>query len=407
MHSYSSPNDPIVFLLGSSVEEPSSDLTRLADLQGIASSKVKYLALSETNISLAMDLLETAFIRGQWLIFQNVDLVPYFLPILDKKIQEKDDDDVHEDFRVWMTWNGNQLPTFSLLQRAVILSCEPCRDIRYHNSNFLYNIPLKIVRQQEFYQSILFYTFCYLQKVFASRQKFSALSWADYPEFPNYLMQTTYQFFSQYFNVTQESIRNIQYKQLLDWTKEFLYYNHMTNPVDRRVISMYLDEYIGQFLFEQHNPFRSAFTTRDALEEIILSKIEELKNIPSLTYDMIMLAPASDDLYQISTSSKISSHIVNFYEISSDLKVEEAQINLNKLAEILEKSLKLENFPLNNLIRWNIIGFEVLHVKKAAKSIIEELQRIMQCFVDGDWPSDTTLKLIQQILNGKTPVSWR
>ena len=112
VHSYSSPNDPIVFLLGNSVEEPSSDLTKLADLQGIASSKVKYLALSETNISLAMDLLETAFIRGQWLIFQNVELVPYFLPILDKKIQEKDADDVHEDFRVWMTWTDSQLPTF-------------------------------------------------------------------------------------------------------------------------------------------------------------------------------------------------------------------------------------------------------------------------------------------------------
>ena len=210
VHSYSSPNDPIVFLLGQSVEEPSNDLTKLADLQGIASSKVKYLALSENNINLAMDLLETAFIRGQWLIFQNVDLVPYFLPILDKKIQEKDADDVHEDFRVWMTWNDSQLPTFSLLQRSVILSCEPCRDIRYHNSNFLYNIPLKIVRQQEFYQSILFFTFCYLQKVFTSRQKFSSLSWAETPEFPNYLMQTTYQFFSQYFNVTQDSIRDIQ-----------------------------------------------------------------------------------------------------------------------------------------------------------------------------------------------------
>ena len=77
----------------SSVEEPSSDLTKLADLQGIASSKVeiclifalsapkflnliillyqvKYLALAQENVPLAMELLETAFIRGQWLIFQ-------------------------------------------------------------------------------------------------------------------------------------------------------------------------------------------------------------------------------------------------------------------------------------------------------------------------------------------------
>ena len=93
------PYNPIVFLLESSIEDPCNDLTKLADLQGIASSKVKYLSLSGDNIPLAMALLETAFIRGQWLIFQNVDLVPFFLPILEKQINSKDKDDVHGDFR--------------------------------------------------------------------------------------------------------------------------------------------------------------------------------------------------------------------------------------------------------------------------------------------------------------------
>jgi hypothetical protein len=46
VHEFSSPYNPIVFHLTASVEEPSSDLTKLADLQGIASSKVKFLALS-------------------------------------------------------------------------------------------------------------------------------------------------------------------------------------------------------------------------------------------------------------------------------------------------------------------------------------------------------------------------
>ena len=32
--------------------------------------QVKYLALAQENVPLAMELLETAFIRGQWLIFQ-------------------------------------------------------------------------------------------------------------------------------------------------------------------------------------------------------------------------------------------------------------------------------------------------------------------------------------------------
>ena len=40
---------------------------------------MKYLALAQENVPLAMELLETAFIRGQWLIFQvhlsyNTDL---------------------------------------------------------------------------------------------------------------------------------------------------------------------------------------------------------------------------------------------------------------------------------------------------------------------------------------------
>ena len=407
VHSFSTPNDPIVFLLGSSVEEPSSDLTRLADLQGIASSKVKYLALANENVPLAMDLLETAFIRGQWLIFQNVDLVPNFLPKLDKRIQEKDPEDVHEDFRVWMTWTNGHLPTFSLLQRAIVLSCEPCRDIRYHNSNFLYNIPLKIVKQQEFYQSIIFYTLGYLQKVFACRQKFSALSWSDNPEFPNYLMQTAYQFCSQYFNVTQDSIKKIQYKQLLDWTKQFLYYNHMTHPVDQGIISMYLDEYIGQFLFEEHNPFKSSFTSRDALEEVITEKTEELKNIPKITSQMLMLSPAADRLFQIKMSHQTVSHIRRYFELQTSLQAAETTELLQKLIKILEKPKSYEEFNITALTRWKVIKFEIEHVKKVAEKILEEINRIDLCLLEGFWPSPETLSVLNFILKQLTPPSWR
>ena len=49
VHAHSLPCLPIVFLLQSSVEEPSSDLTKLADLQGIASSKVDFTNFLETD----------------------------------------------------------------------------------------------------------------------------------------------------------------------------------------------------------------------------------------------------------------------------------------------------------------------------------------------------------------------
>jgi Dynein heavy chain region D6 P-loop domain len=219
VHQYSSPKNPIVFLLEESSEEPSSDLTKLADLQGIASSKVKYLALSSENTDLALTLLETAFIRGQWLIFQNVDLVPNFLPKLEKTIQEKDDDDIHEDFRVWMTWCKNILPPFSLLQKAVILYCEPSRDIRFHERNFFYNVSRQGLQSQNYHQCLLFLTLCYLLKIFVSRQKYSALCWNGAPDFPNYLMQVVSNFIDKYFDTNAGTEDKIQYHQLILWTQ--------------------------------------------------------------------------------------------------------------------------------------------------------------------------------------------
>ena len=233
------------------------------------------------------------------------------------------------------------------------------------------------------------------------------MSWADYPEFPNHLMQTSYQFFSQYFNITQDSIRNIQYKQLLEWTKEFLYFNTMTNPVDRSVISMYLDDYIGQFLFEQHNPFRSAFTTREALEEIITEKIEELKNIPAIKSNMIMLGAASDDLYQMKASSKLSSYMVRFFGDQRESKMNAALLQLSLLQKVLDNTTKLEPFPFTHLVRWQIVGFEVNHVKAAAKKLMEDVENMTRCLIDGDWPSKTSEQMIQDILENRTPKQWR
>ena len=50
-------------------------------------------------------------------------------------------------------------------KQAVILYCEPSRDIRYHSNNFYYNIPLATVKQQNYTQTVLFLTLCYIQKV--------------------------------------------------------------------------------------------------------------------------------------------------------------------------------------------------------------------------------------------------
>ena len=224
------------------------------------------------------------------------------------------------------------------------------------------------------------------------------------------MLQSAYQFFSQYFNITQKSVRDIQYKQLLAWTKEFLYFNHMTNSVDREVISMYLDEYIGLFLFEQHNPFKSRFTTRDALEEVITERIEELKNLPAITSNMIMLSSASDGLYQIKTSAKSSNHIRNYFETQTEaqLKLHGISSLLARLSHSLEKCRDYQEFTLARLlVRWEVVKLEIDHVQTVSRQILEETERLCQTLTEGHWPSTSTREIINQMMRGHTPSQWR
>ena len=66
--------------------------------------------------------------------YQNLDLAPEFLFRLEQRLDEIELEDIHEDFRVWFTWSASpqKLPHLPLLQRALLVYCQPSREIRFH-----------------------------------------------------------------------------------------------------------------------------------------------------------------------------------------------------------------------------------------------------------------------------------
>ena len=145
-------------------------------------------------------------------------------------------------------------------------------------------------------------------------------------------MQTAYHFLASYFSISENSVKDIQYKQLLEWTKGCLYFNHVTNLVDRSTISMYLDEYIGQFLFEQHNPFRSQQLSRKALEQVINSKTDELRNLPEIKAGKVMLSPAADRLLQMLVSTSTLVQVKSFSTEAGALNIQPVACQSTTLA---------------------------------------------------------------------------
>ena len=154
VHSFSTSTSPILlFIDKKTVEDPTFHLKKLADVQGIASTKVKYFALGAGNGGVACSLLDTAFVRGQWLIFQNLQLVPNIIVALQRRIDEAKD--IHEDFRLWFTWEHKSLPQLQLLQRSIVIHCQPIRAIRYHTNTFVYSLPESIFEKDSTKRSIL------------------------------------------------------------------------------------------------------------------------------------------------------------------------------------------------------------------------------------------------------------
>ncbi len=77
---FKSSTTPILLYIDSTcAEDPTFHLKQLADVQGIASTKVKYMALGADNGMVATDLLDTAFIRGQVsVIKQNLGITQFY-----------------------------------------------------------------------------------------------------------------------------------------------------------------------------------------------------------------------------------------------------------------------------------------------------------------------------------------
>ena len=154
VHSFSTSISPILlFIDQNAIEDPTFHLKKLADVQGIASTKVKYFALGSGNGHIACSLLDTAFVRGQWLIFQNLQLVPNIIVALQRRIDEAKD--IHEDFRLWFTWQHTALPQLQLLQRSIVINCQPIRAIRYHTNTFVYSLDETIFETESTKRNII------------------------------------------------------------------------------------------------------------------------------------------------------------------------------------------------------------------------------------------------------------
>ena len=230
------------------MEDPTFYLKKLADVQGIASTKVKYFALGAGNGDVACSLLDTAFVRGQWLIFQNLQLVPNIIVALQRRIDEAKD--IHEDFRLWFTWEHTALPQLQLLQRSIVIHCQPIRAIRYHTNTFVYSLSESIFEKEGTKRNIMC-SLIQLHRRWEWSTDYAAFYWhASFRMHSTNILTDMYQyadyFSSEIMSTTSGGVRRrVTGEQLHDrLTKylSFIYSHYIQDACDLRLLELEVGE---------------------------------------------------------------------------------------------------------------------------------------------------------------------
>ncbi|KAF0291565.1 Dynein heavy chain 10, axonemal [Amphibalanus amphitrite] len=251
----SAPTTPVVFILSPGAD-PAGDLMKLADRNGFGSSRIKFLSLGQGQEEVAMRLMEAAVARGHWLMLQNCHLLVSFLRQLEKEVERLHKP--HPDFRLWLTTDPTPGFPIGILQRSFKVVTEPPNGLKLNLRSTYFKMPSAVLDTNSEHPAFptLVYVLSFFHAVILERRKYGRIG-----------LNVAYDFNESDFNVCLDLLTTYLNKALeskdtrLPWGSlkylmgEVMYGGRVIDDFDRRVVSTYMDEYMGDFLFDTFQPF--------------------------------------------------------------------------------------------------------------------------------------------------------
>ncbi|XP_023247279.1 dynein heavy chain 1, axonemal-like [Copidosoma floridanum] len=148
MFKETSPTTPFIFVLSSGTD-PASELYKFAEKHKMA-RKLYSISLGQGQGPRAELMLKQSIDVGNWIFFQNCHLAPSWMPTLEILVEKLPPNDIHRDFRLWLTSMPSTAFPVSILQNGCKLTMEPPRGVK---ANMMRTYSTKVVEMQEFFES--------------------------------------------------------------------------------------------------------------------------------------------------------------------------------------------------------------------------------------------------------------
>ncbi|XP_075981627.1 dynein heavy chain at 89D [Anticarsia gemmatalis] len=247
------PFTPVVFIL-SPGSDPTADLMKLADRCGFGGGKFKYLSLGQGQEGAALALLEGAISHGQWLILQNCHLLVSFLRELEKQLELMVKP--HPEYRLWLTTDPTPTFPIGILQRSLKVVTEPPNGLKLNLRNTYFKMRAHALDECPHPQfKKLVYVLAFFHAVVQERRKYDKIGWNISYDFSESDFTVCMQILQCYLERCYAASGPIPWATLKYLFGEVMYGGRVIDDFDRRVVRTYMEEYMGEFLFDKFQPF--------------------------------------------------------------------------------------------------------------------------------------------------------
>uniref|UniRef100_A0A8C4N1H9 Dynein heavy chain 10, axonemal n=1 Tax=Eptatretus burgeri TaxID=7764 RepID=A0A8C4N1H9_EPTBU len=250
----SCPTSPIVLIL-SPGSDPAGDLTKLAERKRFDTARLCFLAMGQGQEKSALQLLENSVKQGSWLMLQNCHLLALWLRDLEKALQRISK--THPDFRLWLTTEPTPLFPIGILQNALKVVTEPPSGLKLNLRANFFRISNKMLMScpHQAFPSLV-YVLAFFHAVVQERRKYGKMGWNVPYNFNESDFQVCLEILNTYLiKAHQKDNPKIPWSSLKYLIGEVMYGGRVIDSFDRRVLTTYMEEYFGDFIFDTCQPF--------------------------------------------------------------------------------------------------------------------------------------------------------
>ncbi|CAH8459226.1 unnamed protein product [Dicrocoelium dendriticum] len=284
-----SPGMPIVLIVQPG-SDPQSQLTSLAQQLELGTSRIKSLSMGQGQESHAESMFTICSARGNWLLLQNCHLLLRFIPKLETLLDELSKP--HPDFRLWMTTEMVSNFPISILQRSFKVVMEPPSGLKQNLAAGVGKLSHEqfVNCQHAQYRPCLF-TLIFLHAVLQERRRYGKCGWNVCYDFSDSDFQVSLRILQISLNKSEETKREISWDTIKYLIGEVMYGGRTIDNYDRRILTTYMDEYFGDFLFDDFQPFR--FYQDERVEYFIPEEPPGFANYKEMYSDYVSHLPSA------------------------------------------------------------------------------------------------------------------